>query len=120
MMGRTHGQSASPTTLGKEIANFCYRLNCKKAHLDHVTFAAKLNGAVGNFNAHTVVYHDLDWPSISRRFIEGLGLKWSPFSTQIENHDSMCEYFTIQHQINTILIGFCRDIWQYTSLGYFK
>lgn len=120
MMGRTHGQSASPTTVGKEFANFCYRLKRKRSQLQNVTFGAKLNGAVGNFNAHVVVYHDLDWPSISRRFIEGLGLRWSPYSTQIENHDSMCEFFTIQHQINTVLIGFCRDIWQYTSLGYFK
>lgn len=83
-------------------------------------FAAKLNGAVGNFNAHCVVYGNLDWISISKRFIEGLGLRWSPYSTQIENHDSMCEFFGIQHQINTILIGFCRDMWHYTSLGYFK
>lgn len=97
MMGRTHGQSATPTTVGKEIANFCYRLKRKRAQLKDVRFAAKLNGAVGNFNAHVVVYHSLDWPSISRRFIEGLGLRWSPYSTQIENHDSMCEFFTIQH-----------------------
>jgi len=120
MMGRTHGQSATPTTIGKELANFCYRISRKRGNLKNQKFAAKLNGAVGNYNAHVVVYGDIDWRDISQRFIEGLGLEWSPYSTQIENHDRMCEFFGIQKQLNTILIGLCRDIWQYTSLGYFK
>jgi adenylosuccinate lyase len=120
MMGRTHGQSATPTTIGKELANFCYRISRKKSAIKRVKFAAKLNGAVGNFNAHQVVYGDIDWMDISRRFIESLGLEWSPYSTQIESHDRMCEFFGVLKQLNTILIGMSRDLWQYTSLGYFK
>ena len=120
MMGRTHGQSATPTTVGKEFANFCYRLSGKHTKNKDFKFAAKLNGAVGNFNAHQVVYGDLDWIDVSQRFIQGLGLEWAPYSTQIENHDRMCEYFSNQKHLNVILIGLCRDLWHYTSLGYFS
>lgn len=119
MMARTHGQSASPTTVGKEFANFCYRIAKKRKNMENMNFRAKLNGAVGNFNAHKVVYPEIDWIYHSRNFIENLGLEWSPYSTQIENHDSMCEFFSNQAHLNTILIGMCQDIWHYTSLGYF-
>lgn len=119
MMARTHGQPASPTTVGKEFANYCFRISKKRRNLENLNFRAKLNGAVGNFNAHKVVYSDIDWIYHSRNFIEGLGLEWSPYSTQIENHDSMSEFFSNQAHLNTILTGMCQDIWQYTSLGYF-
>jgi adenylosuccinate lyase len=120
MMGRTHGQSATPTTMGKEIANYAYRLNVISNEANKVRFGAKLNGAVGNYNAHQVVYPEFDWIQISREFIESLGLQWTPYSTQIENHDSMCQYFAHQKHLNTVLIGLSRDFWHYISLGYFK
>lgn len=119
MIGRTHGQPATPTTMGKEIANYCYRLNKIHHHASSIRFAAKLNGAVGNYNAHQFVYPEYDWINISRGFINGLGLEWNPYSTQIECHDSMCLYFAHIKHINTILIGLSRDMWHYISLGYF-
>jgi adenylosuccinate lyase len=120
MMGRTHGQPATPTSLGKELANYCYRLEILNSQANKVEFAAKLNGAVGNYNAHVFVYPEFNWPEVSRTFVEGLGLQWSPYSTQIENHDSMCEYFGRLKHLNTVLLGFSRDMWHYISLGYFK
>lgn len=120
MISRTHGQSATPTTMGKEIANYCYRLHRLQQRADEIQFTAKLNGAVGNYNAHVFAYPEIDWLDLSKTFVEGLGLEWAPYSTQIENHDSMCVYFShIKHQ-NTILIGLSRDFWHYISLGYFK
>jgi len=120
MLARTHGQSASPTTMGKEIANYLYRLNRQHSKIKSHKFAAKLNGAVGNYNAHLFVYPEYNWPNLSEEFITSLGLEWSPYSTQIENHDSMCEFFGYQSHVNTIMTGFCRDFWHYISLGYFK
>ena len=120
MIGRTHGQPATPTTMGKEIANYCYRLHRINTVASRVKFAAKLNGAVGNYNAHQFVYPEFDWVDVSRSFIDGLGLEWNPYSTQIECHDSMCQYFGHLRHMNTVLVGFSRDMWHYISLGYFK
>lgn len=120
MISRTHGQSATPTTMGKEIANYCYRLHRLNARADKIQFSAKLNGAVGNYNAHLFVYPEINWLDLSRSFVEGLGLEWAPYSTQIENHDSMCIYFSTMQHMNTVLIGLSRDFWHYISLGYFK
>ena len=120
MLSRTHGQTASPTTVGKEMANFAYRLRRQIEHLQAVKIMGKFNGAVGNFNAHISAYPDLDWQSISQDFIEGLGVNYAPYTAQIEPHDYMAEYFHAVNRFNTILIDFCRDIWGYVSLGYFK
>ncbi len=120
MMARTHGQPATPTTLGKEIANVVYRLNRKRQQLMAVQILGKINGAVGNFNAHVVAYPDVDWMALSQRFVESLGLTWNPYTTQIEPHDFMAEYFDALAGINTVLIDFARDAWGYVSLGYFK
>lgn len=120
MLGRTHGQSATPTTMGKEIANYIYRINRIKSQMEASQFSAKLNGAVGNFNAHKVVYPEYDWRQLSEEFITSLGLEYNPYSTQIECHDSMCQFFGLNSHLNTILIGMSRDFWQYISLGYFK
>jgi adenylosuccinate lyase len=120
MISRTHGQSATPTTMGKEVANYCYRLHRLNARAEEIRFTAKLNGAVGNYNAHLFVYPEIDWLDLSRTFVEGLGLEWAPYSTQIENHDSMCLYFAHVKHLNTVLIGLSRDFWHYISLGYFK
>lgn len=120
MMARTHGQPATPTTLGKEIANVVYRLNRKRRQLLAVPILGKINGAVGNFNAHVVAYPDVDWMALSQRFVESLGLSWNPYTTQIEPHDFMAEYFDALAGINTVLIDFARDAWGYVSLGYFK
>ena len=120
MLSRTHGQTASPTTLGKEIAVYVHRLSRQQTQLNNIELLGKLNGAVGNFNAHLSAYPDLDWMSISKEFVEGLGLDWNPHTTQIESHDYMAEYFHVLARINTILIDLCRDIWSYISLGYFK
>ncbi len=119
MLSRTHGQTASPTTLGKEIANVIYRLERQMKLLADVPPLAKMNGAVGNFNAHVVAYPDVDWPAASQEFIESLGLAYNPYTTQIEPHDWMAEYCDALARINTILIDACRDIWGYISLGYF-
>ena len=119
MLSRTHGQTASPTTLGKEMANFSYRMIRQIKQLEDVKIMGKFNGAVGNFNAHISAYPDLDWPNISKNFIESLGINYSAYSSQIETHDYIAEYFHALNRFNTILIDFCRDIWGYVSLGYF-
>ncbi len=120
MLARTHGQPASPTTLGKEMANIAHRLIRARAQIAAVSMKAKFNGAVGNYNAHLVAYPGLDWEGIARRFIESLGLEFNPYTTQIEPHDTMAELFDAIARCNTILIDADRDIWQYISLGYFK
>ncbi|MEE9552115.1 MAG: adenylosuccinate lyase [Gammaproteobacteria bacterium] len=120
MLSRTHGQTATPTTLGKEMAVFAHRLDRQIQQLKNIELLGKFNGAVGNYNAHLAAYPDIDWPTLSRQFVEGLGLVWNPHTTQIESHDYMAEYFHALMRINTILIDFCRDIWSYISLGYFK
>ena len=120
MLARTHGQTASPTTLGKELANVAHRLGRQRAQFAAVECLAKMNGAVGNFNAHYVAYPELDWPDISARFITKLGLVPNPFTTQIEPHDWIAEYGDALRRFNTVLIDFCRDIWGYVSLGYFR
>lgn len=120
MLSRTHGQTASPTTVGKEMANFAFRLKRQIEHLESVKIMGKFNGAVGNFNAHILAYPSLDWQAISRQFIEGLGINYAMYTAQIETHDYMAEYFHSINRFNTILIDYCRDIWGYVSLGYFK
>ncbi|HUR40260.1 MAG TPA: adenylosuccinate lyase, partial [Verrucomicrobiae bacterium] len=120
MLARTHGQPASPTTLGKELAVFVHRLRRQRAALAEVQILGKMNGAVGNFNAHLAAYPEVNWQKLSGSFIKDLGLARSPATTQIEPHDWMAEYFHALSRINTILVGFCRDIWGYVSLGYFK
>jgi adenylosuccinate lyase len=120
MMCRTHGQPATPSTMGKEIANFAYRVNEQHYILKGKTIKAKLNGAVGNFNAHYTVLPHLNWMSLSKRFIENLGLEFNPYTTQIENHDSIADIFNSSSLINTILIDMSRDFWAYISMQYFK
>ena len=120
MLSRTHGQAASPTTLGKEIAVFIYRLNRQRQQFEAVDILGKINGAVGNFNAHLAACPDLDWMAVSRDFVESLGLSWNPHTTQIESHDYMAEYFQALARFNTVLTDFCRDVWGYISLGYFR
>ncbi|MDO4879194.1 MAG: adenylosuccinate lyase [Neisseria sp.] len=121
MMSRTHGQPATPTTLGKELANVAYRLQRQIRQLAAQEFLGKINGAVGNYNAHMVAYPDVDWESHCRRFVEqSLGLTFNPYTIQIEPHDYMAEFFQTLSRINTILIDFNRDVWGYVSLGYFK
>ncbi len=120
MLSRTHGQTASPTTVGKEFAVFAYRLSRQRDQLSEVTLECKMSGAVGNYNAHISAFPEIPWRSVSKQFIERLGLTQNPLTTQIENHDTMIEYIDAVRRYNTILIGFCRDIWSYVSLGYFK
>lgn len=120
MLSRTHGQTASPTTLGKELANVVARLQRQLQQLEEVTPLGKINGAVGNYNAHLATYPDIDWPSVAQHFVEALGLLWNPYTTQIEPHDYMAEIFDTMMRFNTILIDFNRDIWSYIALGYFK
>jgi len=120
MLSRTHGQTASPTTLGKELANVVARLDRAQQQFRDVEIRGKFNGAVGNFNAHQVAYPDADWPTISRRFVASLGLDPNPYTTQIEPHDWTAEYAHALIRYNTILIDFCRDVWGYISLGYFR
>jgi adenylosuccinate lyase len=120
MLARTHGQPASPTTLGKEMANIVWRLDRQLAALDAAPILAKLNGAVGNFNAHVAAYPDVDWPALSSDFLQSLGLECNPFTTQIEPHDWMAEYFDALARINTVLIDASRDFWSYISIGYFR
>jgi adenylosuccinate lyase len=120
MLSRTHGQTASPTTLGKELANVSARLRRAESRFGNVEILGKFNGAVGNYNAHVIAYPDLDWRSISHRFIESLGLEPNPYTTQIEPHDWTAEYCHAMVRYNTILIDFARDVWGYISLGYFK
>jgi adenylosuccinate lyase len=120
MLSRTHGQPASPTTLGKEIANVVARLARARARLAGVEVLGKLNGAVGNYNAHVAAYPDVDWEAVSRAFVEGLGLAWNRFTTQIEPHDWTAEYADAAARLNTIGVDFARDVWGYVSLGYFR
>jgi adenylosuccinate lyase len=120
MLSRTHGQTASPTTVGKEIANVVYRLRRQLEQISSVPLLGKINGAVGNYNAHLSAYPDIDWADNAQQFIEGLGLSFNPYTTQIEPHDYMAELFDALSRSNTILIDFARDIWGYISLGYFK
>ena len=120
MLSRTHGQAATPTTLGKEMANFAARLRRQRARIAGVRISAKMNGAVGNYNAHVVAFPDVDWPALARRFVEGFGLEFNPLTTQIEPHDCLAELFDGYAGANTVLIDLDRDIWGYISLGYFK
>ena len=119
MLSRTHGQTASPTTLGKEIANVAKRLQRQVDQLRQQPMLGKINGAVGNFNAHIAAYPDVNWPKFAQQFVESLGLSWNPWTTQIEPHDWMAESFHSMSRYNTILIDLCRDIWAYISIGYF-
>ncbi|NKB77655.1 MAG: adenylosuccinate lyase [Gammaproteobacteria bacterium] len=120
MLARTHGQPASPTTVGKEFANVAHRLGRSIEHLSSQQFLGKMNGAVGNFNAHISAYPDVDWPLVSESFVNDLGLIYHPLTTQIEPHDYIAEFCHTLSRFNTILIDFDRDIWSYISLGYFK
>ena len=120
MLSRTHGQTASPTTVGKELANVAYRLQRQIDQISAVPLLGKINGAVGNYNAHLSAYGDIDWQANAQQFIEQLGLSYNPYTTQIEPHDYMAELFDGLARANTILIDFARDIWGYISVGYFK
>ena len=120
MLSRTHGQTASPTTLGKEIANVVARLRRQVRQLDAIEPLGKINGAVGNYNAHLVTYPNVDWQANAEAFVTSLGLTWNPYTTQIEPHDYMAELFDAMARFNTVLIDFNRDVWGYISLGYFK
>jgi adenylosuccinate lyase len=120
MLSRTHGQPASPTTLGKEMANVVARLARQRSQLAAVPILGKMNGAVGNFNAHFSAYPSVDWPGFTASFIESLGLTPNPYTTQIEPHDYIAEYFHALSRLNTILIDYDRDVWAYISIGYFK
>jgi adenylosuccinate lyase len=117
MMSRTHGQLATPTTMGKEIANYAFRINNYVKVLKEFKVYGKFNGAVGNFNAHLCACPNVDWLDVSKNFVESLNLTWNPYSTQIEQHDSMANLFNTIERLNTVLIGFCRDIWMYVSYG---
>ena len=120
MMARTHGQPASPTTLGKEMANVYIRLQRQRNQVAAVEMLGKFNGAVGNYNAHLSAYPQLDWHQISEQFVTSLGLSWNPYTTQIEPHDYIAELFDAVARFNTILIDFDRDVWGYIALGHFK
>jgi adenylosuccinate lyase len=120
MLSRTHGQSATPTTVGKEFANTVARLQRQREQLANIKLLGKINGAVGNYNAHSVAYPDVDWAQFAQNFVESLGLTFNPYTIQIEPHDYMAEFFHALSRFNTILLDFDRDIWGYISLGYFK
>ncbi len=120
MLARTHGQPASPTTVGKELANFASRLRRQRQQLVGVPLLGKMNGAVGNYNAHLSAYPDVDWQAIARAFVTDLGLEWNPYTTQIEPHDYVAELFDAIARFNTVLIDMCRDIWGYIALSYFR
>ncbi|VAW81834.1 Adenylosuccinate lyase @ SAICAR lyase [hydrothermal vent metagenome] len=120
MLSRTHGQPASPTTLGKEMANVASRLHRQRDQIAAVPMLGKINGAVGNYNAHMVAYPEIDWPAFSRDFVTRLGLDWNPYTIQVEPHDYIAELFDAVARFNVILIDFARDVWGYISLGYFK
>jgi adenylosuccinate lyase len=120
MLSRTHGQTASPTTLGKEFANVVARLRRGRARFEKVEILAKFNGAVGNYNAHVAALPQVDWPAVSRKFIESQGLAWNDYNTQIEPHDWIGEYCDALAGINTVLVDFARDTWGYISLGYLR
>ena len=120
MLSRTHGQTASPTTLGKEMANVAYRLHRQLKQFNNVELLGKINGAVGNYNAHLSAYPHIDWAKNAENFVTSLGLTFNPYTTQIEPHDYIAELFDALRRYNTILIDFNRDVWTYISLGYFK
>ena len=120
MLSRTHGQPASPTTLGKELANFAHRLRRARRAIASVSLAGKINGAVGNYNAHVAAYPGFDWERFAKTLVESLGLEFNPYTTQIEPHDSLAEQFDAVARANTVLLDLDRDIWGYVSLGYFK
>jgi len=120
MLSRIHGQTASPTTLGKELANVVARLERQRVQVAAVALTGKANGAVGNYNAHVAAYPDVDWPALARRFVEGLGLPFNTHTTQIEPHDAVAELGDAVRRANTILVDLCRDTWGYISLGYFR
>jgi len=120
MLARTHGQPASPTTLGKEMANVVARLRRQRGQFVAVEVLGKINGATGNFNAHVVAYPEVDWPAFACEFVRGLALEWNPYTTQIEPHDYLAEYFGAVARFNTALLDFCRDVWGYIALGYFR
>jgi adenylosuccinate lyase len=120
MLSRTHGQTASPTTLGKEIANVVVRLERQRRQIAAVEISGKINGAVGNYNAHAIACPEVDWPAFARRFVEGLGLAFNPWTTQIEPHDGIAELGDAIRRANTVLIDLARDVWGYISLGYFR
>ncbi len=120
MLSRTHGQTASPTTVGKELANFAFRAERQLRRIARVELLGKFNGAVGNYNAHLAAYPNVDWEDLARRFVKSLGLTWNPYTTQIEPHDFIGELFDAIVRLNLILIDFARDMWGYISLGYFR
>jgi adenylosuccinate lyase len=120
MLSRTHGQTASPTTLGKELANVVARLKRQRAQIAAVELTGKINGAVGNYNAHVAAYPDVDWPAFAERFVTGLDLAFNPLTTQIEPHDCIAELGDAARRANTVLVDLCRDLWGYVSLGYFR
>jgi adenylosuccinate lyase len=120
MLSRTHGQTASPTTVGKEIANVVARLERQRQVLEALPMPGKINGAVGNYNAHVASYPDIDWAAFSQRFVRSLGLDWQPYTTQIEPHDGIAEISDAMKRVGTICVDLCRDVWGYISLGYFK
>ncbi|MFC1747567.1 adenylosuccinate lyase [Pseudomonadota bacterium] len=120
MLSRTHGQPASPTTVGKEMANVAFRLKRQREQAIMVPMLGKINGAVGNYNAHLSAYPELDWQEIAQQFVTSLGLDWNPYTTQIEPHDYVAEFFDAVGRFNTVVIDFSRDIWGYISVGYFK
>jgi adenylosuccinate lyase len=120
LLSRTHGQPASPTTMGKEMANVVYRLQRQRDQIAGCELLGKINGAVGNYNAHLSAYPEIDWAAFARQFVESLGISWNPYTIQIEPHDYIAELFDAVARFNTILIDFCRDVWSYISLGYFK
>ncbi len=120
MLSHTHGQPASPTTLGKELANVVHRMRRQRRALAQVEITGKMNGAVGNFNAHRVAYPEVDWITVTRQFVESLGIAWNPYTTQIEPHDCIAEFCHALMRMNTILLDLCRDIWGYVAMGYFK
>jgi adenylosuccinate lyase len=120
MLCRTHGQPASPSTLGKEMANTAFRMQRQHEQIKNVPLLGKINGAVGNYNAHYSAYPEIDWEDFAKNFVESLGLTWNPYTIQIEPHDYIAELFDATARFNTILIDYCRDIWSYISIGYFK
>ena len=120
LLSRTHGQPATPTTLGKEMANVVYRLQRQQQQIAAGQYLGKINGAVGNYNAHLSAYPDIDWQATAEKFVTSLGLTWNPYTIQIEPHDYIAENFDAVARFNTILIDFCRDVWSYISLGHFK
>ncbi|PWQ99057.1 adenylosuccinate lyase [Leucothrix pacifica] len=120
LLSRTHGQAASPSTIGKEMANVVQRLRRQIDQVESVEILGKINGAVGNYNAHYCAYPEIDWPAFAKDFVESLGLQWNPYTTQIEPHDYIAELFDANSRYNTVMIDFCRDLWSYISLGHFK